>query len=180
MPGSQSFQMDQAFRDSLVEFNQGLSNNFNAFNVLGNPALQSMIRAGVMQGQQLGQDMSAQLGALGGGSTGVGAVSRSLASSFAANNAAQARMQFTNQNLQMALQSLGFNQNRQLNTPIEGPLGQFGNLIGAGAMGLSQLIPGLGQAGNAIQGMFGNNSNQRAGQKFLSFGQPQGNIFGTG
>ena len=119
MPGSQEFQMAQAFRDSLQEFNMGLTNNFNAFQTLGNPALQGMIRSGVMQGQQLGQDMQASLGSLGGGSSGGGAVSRSLANSFASNNAAQARMKFTQDNLNMAMQSLSFNQNRQANTPIQ-------------------------------------------------------------
>jgi hypothetical protein len=173
MPGSPQFQMDQAFRDSLNEFNMGLSNNFHAFQMLGNPALQGMIRAGVMQGQSLGQDMQASLGSLSGGSSGVGAISRSLANSFAANNAAQARMQFTNQNLQMALQGLGFNQNRQLNTPIQGPLGQAGSLISAGAMGLSQLIPGIGQGVSAIKGMFSGGPNM-AGQGVGSMTNPFG------
>ena len=146
MPGSQEFQMAQAFRDSLQEFNMGLTNNFNAFQTLGNPALQGMIRSGVMQGQQLGQDMQASLGSLGGGSSGGGAVSRSLANSFASNNAAQARMQFTQQNLQMAMQGLSFNQNRQANTPIQQGWAQQAfspkNIIAGAGMAMSPFTGG--------------------------------------
>ena len=179
MPGSKSFQRDQAFRDSLQEFNMGLTNNFNAFQTLGNPALQAMIRSGVMQGQSLGQDMQASLGSLGGGSSGAGAITRSLASSFAANNAAQARMQFTTNNLQMAMQGLGMEFGRQANTPMEESMFSPQNVI-AGA-GLA-LAPFTGGASAAIGGMFngGLNKSQTAGQNFLSYGQPQGNIFNQG
>lgn len=57
---------------------------------------QLQARGAAQRGARMGQDISAALGSVGGGSTGVGAVARGIGGSFASSQAANAQLQGSN------------------------------------------------------------------------------------
>ena len=170
MPGSAKFQREQALRDTQTQFARAFQQNMNQFSQAGNPALEGMIRMGVLQGQRASQDMQGALGSLGGGSSGLGAISRSFAQSFAANNAAQARAKFTMENMKMALQATQGNQQVAAAVPTEGMFGQFGKTMASMGQAMAPFIPaaglmsGFGGGGSGQQSQFGNVGGGQAGQ----------------
>ena len=181
MPGSAKFQREQALRDTQAQFHAAFRHNFGLFNQLGAPALQGMIRMGVMQGQRASQDLQSALGSLGGGSSGLGAISRSFAQSFAANNAAQARAQFTQSALSNTLAATQGNQQIAAGVPTEGMFGQFGKTLASMGQAMAPFIPaaglmsGFGGGGSDQQSQFGNVGGGQAGANQMA---PFGKLVG--
>jgi len=96
-------QTTRTFLDTGRLFREQLARNFGQLQGLSQPILSDLMRSAAVSGQRTGQDIQASLGALGGGGTGVGAISRSIAASLAANQVAQTRASFLSQLLGMAM-----------------------------------------------------------------------------
>jgi len=103
---------------------------------LAQPLLNQITQAGQLQGQQLGQNVQGSLSALGGGSSGIGAITGGLAGSLGSSFGMQARMGLLQQILGQS---------------VSGGLG----LVGQTQAGAQQLAFGSQQQPSALQ-QFGN------------------------
>jgi hypothetical protein len=113
--------------------------------LMGSPAFQAMLQNYSLQGNQLGQNLTAGMAKRGMTGTGVGTVMQGMGQSAAGFGQTQARGDLWQQAMQMALQSLmgrmGATTDIYKQQQAQGSFlgNMFGNLLGAGGA----LIPGL-------------------------------------
>ena len=82
---------------------------FNMLSQLGMPQLNLALRQASLAGAGIGQDVSSALGSLGGGSTGVGSLTRSMAAGASSQLQSQARLGWLQQTMEQALNMLAQN-----------------------------------------------------------------------